>query len=112
MRRVAALVGMLLFLAACGTSSQRPFALATAEIVSGGGGSAPTSTLQAPEAGTITLAEFNENTGNTVRIENDAKTRWYVYSHLEIISVSLGQTVLKGQEVGKTGNTGAVTCGT
>ena len=55
--------------------------------------------------GTVTLAGWYYGYGNTVRVKH-ATGHTSLYGHLNSVSVSVGQTVRKGQQVGRMGNTG------
>lgn len=63
---------------------------------------------KAAEKGKVVFADENEITGKTVIIDhgNGIQT---VYAHLKSISVTLNANVVKGSEVGKTGNSGYTT---
>lgn len=68
--------------------------------------SAPTGTsIKAPAAGTVTFAKWFSTYGKTVEIEhgNGLKTR---FAHMSHIDVKEGDTVKRGDVVGKVGNTG------
>jgi len=68
--------------------------------------SAPTGTpIMAPAAGTITFAKWFSTYGKTVEIThgNGLKTR---FAHMSSIDVEVGDTVKRGDPVGKVGNTG------
>lgn len=62
----------------------------------------------AAAGGVITVAEFHPQYGNMVEIDhgNDFTSR---YAHLSRIGVRLGQVVKRGQELGRSGNTGRST---
>ena len=64
--------------------------------------------VYAAQDGTVTTAEYDDNYGNYIVIE-DAKGHVTKYAHLQSINVSAGQTVTHGTVIGKTGNTGAST---
>ncbi len=69
----------------------------------------PTGTVvYAAQDGTVTTAEYHEDYGNYVVIEND---EGYVskYAHLDSLSVSAGQAITHGTQIGTTGNTGRST---
>ncbi len=64
--------------------------------------------LLACDAGTVVVAEWNQHGyGGHVRIQHD----WgkSLYAHLSQLSVSKGQRVSRGQQIGLSGNTGAST---
>lgn len=57
--------------------------------------------------GTVTLCSYNDETGNYIEVENgNVTTR---YCHLSKQLVKVGDKVVKGQEIGKMGDTGLVT---
>lgn len=64
--------------------------------------------VYAAESGTVTNAEYHGTSGNRVRIDhgNGTYTRYY---HLTKYSVSAGQSVQKGQQIGTVGSTGRST---
>ena len=64
--------------------------------------------VYAAQDGTVTTAEYNDEYGNYIVIE-DAKGFVTKYAHLQSINVTAGQTVKHGAVIGKTGNTGAST---
>jgi len=55
--------------------------------------------------GTVTTAAYDSGYGNYIVIED---SRGYVtkYAHLDSISVSVGQSVMHGDVIGLSGNTG------
>ncbi len=61
--------------------------------------------ILAAEGGTVTSASYENGYGNTVRIShsNGLET---VYAHLSDMSVSSGQSVSRGQQIGTMGQTG------
>ena len=63
---------------------------------------------KAAEKGKVVFAGENEITGNTVIVDhgNGIQT---VYAHLKSISVSMNSNIVKGSEIGKTGNSGYTT---
>jgi murein DD-endopeptidase MepM/ murein hydrolase activator NlpD len=61
--------------------------------------------VQAPAAGTVTFAGTHAEYGLTVMIDHGDDLRT-IYGHLSRISVTLGQKVARGGELGLTGNTG------
>lgn len=70
---------------------------------------APTGTaVKAAEAGTVTGAGYQGNYGNMITVShgNGLVTR---YAHCSAINVSIGQSVAKGQSIGKVGSTGKST---
>jgi hypothetical protein len=68
--------------------------------------SAPTGQpVVAPQAGTVTLAEFNTVRGTNVIVDHGRyRTR---HQHLHSMTVTVGQGVAEGQVIGTVGNTGA-----
>jgi murein DD-endopeptidase MepM/ murein hydrolase activator NlpD len=66
------------------------------------------STVSATAAGTVIFAASNGCAGNMVKVDhgNGYKT---IYMHLNRITVSNGQKVVRGQKVGELGKTGCVT---
>ena len=60
-----------------------------------------------PRAGIVLTAENNKTAGNYVRITSGTLT--FVFMHLSSFSVSAGQRVIAGQQIGKVGATGTVT---
>lgn len=66
--------------------------------------------LVAIEDGTITSAYFNQydnGYGNYVRLTNAAGEAW-IYGHMSRVDVKVGQRVVKGQQLGLSGNSGFV----
>lgn len=59
----------------------------------------------APNNGRVVLAEKLLNTGNTLVIEHGGGLKSY-YFHMNALSVSQGDQVTKGQQVGEVGSTG------
>lgn len=61
--------------------------------------------VHAPAAGTVAFAGSHAEYGLTVMVEHSDDLRT-IYGHLSKISVSLGQQIARGAELGLTGNTG------
>ena len=61
--------------------------------------------IYAVAGGTVTIAGWYSGYGNSVQIKH-ATGHTSLYGHLNSVSVSVGQTVKKGQQVGRMGNTG------
>ena len=61
--------------------------------------------VHAPAAGTVTFAGSHAEYGLSVTIDHGGDLRT-IYGHLSKISVSLGQSIARGAELGLTGNTG------
>lgn len=62
-----------------------------------------------PVAGEVTLAQTSSSAGNWVIVREDTNgsfDRWHIFMHLDSFSVSVGDLVYQGTEVGKIGNTG------
>ncbi len=68
-------------------------------------GAAYGASIVAANAGTVTLAGWNSGYGNCVIIDHGGG-RATLYAHMSSISVSSGQSVQRGQQVGKVGSTG------
>ncbi len=64
--------------------------------------------VYAGQDGTVTTAEYHEEYGNYVVIQ-DSKGYVSKYAHLSTLNVSAGQTIQHGRQIGKTGNTGRST---
>lgn len=71
-------------------------------------GSAYGSAIRASVAGTVTLAAWNGDYGNCIRI-NSGGGFVEIYAHLSEILVTEGQVVRKGELIGRVGNTGRST---
>ena len=68
----------------------------------------PTGTnVNAGHDGTVTEAAYDSSYGNYVVITKDGYTT--KYAHMDTLNVSVGQTVKKGDLIGKSGNTGSST---
>ncbi|WP_216830341.1 murein hydrolase activator EnvC family protein [Alkalihalobacterium elongatum] len=67
--------------------------------------------IYAAEAGTVIAARYMNGYGNTVMISHNVngEVLTTLYAHMNSISVSNGQRVSRGQEIGKMGSTGAST---
>ena len=63
------------------------------------------SSIVAANSGTVTLAGWNSGYGNCVVIDHGGG-RATLYAHMSSISVSAGQTVQRGQQIGLVGSTG------
>lgn len=63
------------------------------------------SPIYAIGSGTVTIAGWYPGYGNAVQIKH-ATGHSSLYGHMNSVSVSVGQTVKKGQQVGRMGNTG------
>jgi len=64
--------------------------------------------IYAADAGTVTLTSWYDGLGNTVRIDHgNGYVTWY--GHLRAFSVSNGQRVNRGQQIGEMGSTGKST---
>lgn len=63
------------------------------------------SAVLASNGGTVTLAGRNSGYGNCIVIDHGGG-KATLYAHLSSIGVSAGQTVSKGQQIGKVGSTG------
>ncbi|RNA67532.1 murein hydrolase activator EnvC family protein [Alteribacter keqinensis] len=76
------------------------------DIGQGGRSNVP---IVAAESGTVIRAEYMNGYGNTVMITHNVngKTITTLYAHMDSISVSQGQRVSRGQNLGIMGNTGA-----
>jgi len=61
--------------------------------------------IVATNSGRVTLAGWNSGYGNCVIIDHGGG-RASLYGHMSSISVSAGQTVSQGQQIGKVGSTG------
>ncbi|MCM1144320.1 MAG: peptidoglycan DD-metalloendopeptidase family protein [Clostridium sp.] len=63
--------------------------------------------VYAAHDGVITAAAYDSHYGNYVAVEKDG----YVtkYAHMDFLSVSAGQSIKKGEVIGKSGNTGSST---
>ena len=61
--------------------------------------------VHAPAAGTVTFAGIHAEYGLTVIVDHSEDLRT-IYGHLSKITVSLGQKLARGAELGLTGNTG------
>lgn len=72
--------------------------------------SAPTGTpVFAPEAGTVeSLLSNHATAGNVVYLRGQSGLKW-AFLHLSAFSVTRGQSVARGQQVGLVGSTGAST---
>ena len=64
--------------------------------------------VYASQDGIVTTAEYNDEYGNYIVIE-DSNGFVTKYAHLQSINVTAGQTVKHGAVIGKTGNTGSST---
>jgi len=64
--------------------------------------------VYASQDGIVTTAEYNDEYGNYIVIE-DSDGFVTKYAHLQSINVTAGQTVKHGAVIGKTGNTGSST---
>ena len=64
--------------------------------------------VKAGLTGTVTAADYNDSYGNYVILE-DENGYEIRYAHLNSISVSAGQQIEKGEEIGTVGSTGAST---
>ena len=64
--------------------------------------------VYAAQDGIVTTAEYNDEYGNYIVIE-DSNGFVTKYAHLQSINVTAGQTVKHGAVIGKTGNTGSST---
>ena len=72
--------------------------------IGGGGSSHP---IYATTDGVVRKAEFmSGGIGNAIYIEHTADAYWSNYMHLASMSVSVGQTVKAGQQIGMMGGTG------
>lgn len=72
--------------------------------IGGGGASHP---IYATTDGVVRKAEFmSGGIGNAIYIEHTADDYWSNYMHLASMSVSVGQTVKAGDQIGMMGNTG------
>lgn len=70
---------------------------------------APTGTrILAAETGTVIVAEWYGGYGNCVIISHGGGV-WTLYAHMSSISVKKGQTVKRGNTIGKVGSTGRST---
>lgn len=66
--------------------------------------------LYAAESGIVVTAGVVSGYGNFIMIWHNQRGQLYTaYGHLSQISVSAGQTVVRGQQIGVTGNTGITT---
>ena len=63
------------------------------------------SAILASNGGTVTLAGWNSGYGNCVVIDHGGG-KATLYGHMSSIGVSKGQTVSKGQQIGRVGSTG------
>ena len=63
------------------------------------------SPIYAANGGTVTLAGWNSGYGNCVIIDHGGG-KATLYGHMSSIGVSTGQSVSKGQQIGKVGSTG------
>ena len=61
--------------------------------------------VMASNGGLVVLARFLNVTGNTIILDHGLNL-FSSYSHLDRMDVKMGQTVVKGQNVGTVGNTG------
>ncbi len=68
-------------------------------------GAAYGASIVAANSGTVTLAGWNSGYGNCVIIDHGGG-RATLYAHMSSYSVSTGQTVQRGQQIGKVGSTG------
>ena len=68
-------------------------------------GAAYGASIVAANSGTVTLAGWNSGYGNCVIIDHGGG-RATLYGHMSSFSVSTGQTVQKGQQIGRVGSTG------
>lgn len=77
--------------------------------ISSVGGTGPGSKIYASASGTVTVAKTGYNGGYGTMVDiNHGGGGWTTrYTHLYSLSVSPGQTVYKGQQIGVEGNTGA-----
>ena len=64
--------------------------------------------ILAAQSGTVTFAGWNGGYGNCVMIQHEWGVKT-VYGHMNKISVSVGQTVKKGEVIGLVGSTGVST---
>ena len=86
------------------TYGDRTGGLHSGHDVGGGGASHP---IHATTDGVVRNAEFmSGGIGNAIYIEHTADAYWSNYMHLASISVSVGQTVKAGDQIGVMGNTG------
>lgn len=65
-------------------------------------------TLKATNNGKVVLAENLTTTGNTIIIDHGLNV-YSAYAHMSELSVKVGDTVKKGENIGKSGNTGFTT---
>jgi len=68
-------------------------------------GAAYGTTIVAANSGTVTLAGWNSGYGNCVIIDHGGG-RATLYAHMSSYSVTKGQNVQKGQQIGRVGSTG------
>lgn len=68
-------------------------------------GAAYGTTIVAANSGTVTLAGWNSGYGNCVVIDHGGG-KATLYAHMSSYSVSRGQSVQKGQQIGRVGSTG------
>lgn len=68
-------------------------------------GAAYGTTIVAANSGTVTLAGWNSGYGNCVIIDHGGG-KATLYAHMSSLSVSRGQSVQKGQQIGRVGSTG------
>ena len=68
-------------------------------------GAAYGTTIVAANSGTVTLAGWNSGYGNCVIIDHGGG-KATLYAHMSSYSVSSGQSVQKGQQIGRVGSTG------
>lgn len=68
-------------------------------------GAAYGTTIVAANSGTVTLAGWNSGYGNCVVIDHGGG-KATLYAHMSSYSVSSGQSVQKGQQIGRVGSTG------
>ncbi len=68
-------------------------------------GAAYGASIVAANSGTVTLAGWNSGYGNCVIIDHGGG-RATLYAHMSSYSVSSGQSVQKGQQIGRVGSTG------
>jgi murein DD-endopeptidase MepM/ murein hydrolase activator NlpD len=62
--------------------------------------------VRAPRAGIVLESGWNNDYGNYVLLQGFADGKGYLMAHLSTRAVRKGQRVIRGQRLGRTGNTG------